>query len=967
MVGEVVRKVNSSDEAQSAGLRIKVVRWEDLPPGEAKDNDYQARIDGQLRRAGLDRAHIYIGFMRGRIGTRTRQYQSGTIYEFEAALVRRRRTGQPAEVFFYFLNQESDQPPPIAEFRDQLRARGFLYSTVSDSNEFAERLFAHLINVVVGWRLWRNRLRRAVRAAQAPLVLSVSLAIASFLIADAGSAWSIGRALKAGDDTKALETWSGRQSILPITRHSNGSQLMAALRNVAAERLFESLLAVGGDPFDWERTQLRVFERTAIQQYASRLLLEPDFAAASARRRLATVALTRNWDMAQVSATLELSNENPQELIVTDGYVRHAPAEHVSHWLRREARPSLEPSVAARLLQAIADRDDTLLTAAALQLLASGKFGKEVAAMDFPFSCHDAVCARTARELLETWTRASATPPEALLASVLDLAKPELSLAAPEVIAPGLMEFAKNRNYASITDKIVGALAQLDSADVRVYLSDLLTEHLQERTSFGFREKAALIDALPALQHVAPDRLALQVAILAATQGADLSTANDTPADGVTQVAYLEYLAEWPPLTFTMHMRHVRELVIRRSDGRVSSWLLTDFDKALQSVIAQMNEAEVLRLFDYNSTVVIDDFAGRLGTRRAYLVGLLQQMPAFSPALLRHLVRMIPVVPESASVFHELLATRGGLIGREYFRQRFAEGENVLEYIAANGDEETLRKAMPHPEATDGAPNDKLREFIAALSLMEGEPRIQILKYLCDAWAVNAPQLLWAAATSAGFRDDRLIEAALTALRTANDVARYAAAVQYVHAVAPAHLWPTLSEPATSAATGRLLARADKFDIVQIAQSLPLAPAGASNTFWMNMAVETRLLVSFDSVQVEKSAALADRFMRIGDKWVCNPLMQALVPNGAPAAANALFTGAQSGGPVRTLGSLSQPEVVFGAYVIWLAAEIAAENAGAMSEVLTLQRLFEHLEDREAITTRAAAGLALAASRQGPT
>jgi len=47
LVEEVVADVNRSAAAEQAAIEIKVLRWENLPPGETQGLDYQGRIGGK--------------------------------------------------------------------------------------------------------------------------------------------------------------------------------------------------------------------------------------------------------------------------------------------------------------------------------------------------------------------------------------------------------------------------------------------------------------------------------------------------------------------------------------------------------------------------------------------------------------------------------------------------------------------------------------------------------------------------------------------------------------------------------------------------------------------------------------------------------------------------------------------------------------------------------------------------------
>jgi hypothetical protein len=46
-VRDIVDRINASEAARERKIKIKLVRWEDLPPGEAEPGNLQVRIDDQ--------------------------------------------------------------------------------------------------------------------------------------------------------------------------------------------------------------------------------------------------------------------------------------------------------------------------------------------------------------------------------------------------------------------------------------------------------------------------------------------------------------------------------------------------------------------------------------------------------------------------------------------------------------------------------------------------------------------------------------------------------------------------------------------------------------------------------------------------------------------------------------------------------------------------------------------------------
>src|SRR5579863_182196 len=168
--------VSNGEPARSRGILLQPLMWEDLPPGQATPGDLQSGIDALLVRYGLEEYEIYLGLMKTRIGTPTPRSRSGTVEEFETALERRRKTRQPAEILFYFLDGEAPQEA-VTTFRDELGNRGFLYRSAASGEALEAAVHVHLARIVEEWFHWRNRLRRQVRHWRGVVLLTGALLI----------------------------------------------------------------------------------------------------------------------------------------------------------------------------------------------------------------------------------------------------------------------------------------------------------------------------------------------------------------------------------------------------------------------------------------------------------------------------------------------------------------------------------------------------------------------------------------------------------------------------------------------------------------------------------------------------------------------------------------------------------------------------------------------------------------------
>ena len=333
---DVVRRVSQSDEARAAGIELQPLLWEDLPPGQAQAGDLQSRVNALLDRYDLKRYEIYAGAMKDRLGTPTAKFRSGTIEELETAIAGHRRAQIPAEVLFYLIGPGSDE---VRAFRDELTARGFLFSEVADREQLEARLAAHLLRIVTEWRLWRNRMRRGLRSARSAAAISAGILLlallAAYLIFDRGGAIRVQDALRNGGAAAGLAAYEQEAPYLVahqafVKRElrdamveaigravlEEGSARNAAvlwqratragvwsaddadarrlLRRVAGRRLLESLLADGIDAGDVPQ-RCRAFEIEALREFAREAVASPALANWPPDQRIAACVLAEAW------------------------------------------------------------------------------------------------------------------------------------------------------------------------------------------------------------------------------------------------------------------------------------------------------------------------------------------------------------------------------------------------------------------------------------------------------------------------------------------------------------------------------------------------------------------------------------------------------------------------------------------------------------------------------------------------
>lgn len=144
IVQSVVSELNRT-WASDLNVVYQVCRWEfDVSPGF--DQEPQAVVNRQIP-SDYD---VFIGIFWGRIGTTTKNHQSGTIEEFNIALERFKEKGTP-EILLYFKESpiapsriDPEQLGSLLAFKRSIPELGGLYSTFEDQPGFESSLRSHL-------------------------------------------------------------------------------------------------------------------------------------------------------------------------------------------------------------------------------------------------------------------------------------------------------------------------------------------------------------------------------------------------------------------------------------------------------------------------------------------------------------------------------------------------------------------------------------------------------------------------------------------------------------------------------------------------------------------------------------------------------------------------------------------------------------------------------------------------------
>lgn len=960
----VVADVNRSAAAQQAGIEIKVLRWENLPPGETEQLDYQGRIDDLLKRVGLERFEIYVGFMRTRLGTPTRRYPSGTVDEFETALDRKRRAGLPAEVAFYFLGPPEATSAQVASFRSDLTSRGFLFSEAADAHIFRSRLHEHLTHIINGWWQWKNRVRRSVRTLKIAGIGFGIIALWAYVAADAATYVRLERLLRAQQYATAVTSWRANGPWLLASHWLTRNRIYSAVQSVAAARLMQALLEEGVDPFTWKDDQLRPFEYSALSLYAhQQRAKDPDFRIESdAARRRALVALAADWKAARQLATraaLAAEGQNPPEM---RDFIVHAPASEVITWLNEDRSNQMATYIAASILSDVKERDDFPVSIAALDAARSGRLGKEARDIDSDFGCQIdlAQCASMANALLVRWMRQPDTPPPAPLGALLTFADPRrISDKDWRTIEPSLLALLSDRRFNDIESILIESLARSPSAASRAELLSLVRRHCVGSISFGFRERAALLDALPVLQADAPDRIALRVAKRSAAEAAELSSTAYAPDDSIVQSAYLRLLVHLPRFHWGTHRDWIRGLLDRRLSRKVPELEQADFDRAFAALLAQLDADRFLDLFEHLPAPLVDSIDTRLSERRDYLLDLLtttdQMLP---PEIVAEVCRSVPALESHRASFYKALALRGGRTGLQCLESHLNSDPGAAEVIGLASDLDAVLSLLP---ATGPLHADrKFQVAVSAATQLNEDQRRRFTTLVLPRLSEDAQPSLWPMAGALKLTESRLVNSAVAELAQPTSTAKLVAAVDYLNSVDPQRVWNTLDEPDAEVRFVALMKHADTFDWDQIAQVLP-DPKGDSSLRAISECLAARdVLIVLDASQVPPRDRISDRLMSARSKVVGNPLWRLVANRGGPASARLLLDSLEASKAPDILGDLPDRNTAYRAYLKWLLADVIASLDPERRQLVPSAEIFDWISDSNPISTRSSAGLALA-------
>jgi len=137
--------------SEDIGVHLRLLRWE-THAYPAVGADGQDVINTQIG----DEYDVFLGIMWKRFGTPTGRAVSGTAEEFERALARYRRSGNP-QLMFYFKNADPDagddaaQLQAVRQFRCKLAKDGLLYWEFISPEQFGQLVRVHLTRHIQNW------------------------------------------------------------------------------------------------------------------------------------------------------------------------------------------------------------------------------------------------------------------------------------------------------------------------------------------------------------------------------------------------------------------------------------------------------------------------------------------------------------------------------------------------------------------------------------------------------------------------------------------------------------------------------------------------------------------------------------------------------------------------------------------------------------------------------------------------
>jgi len=882
---DVVRRVSESQAARAADIELQPLLWEDLPPGPAEPGDLQSRVNALLDRYGLKRYEVYAGMMKDRLGTPTARFRSGTIEELETAIAGHRRVQVPAEVLFYFIES---QAPEVVTFREELSGRGFLHAVVPDRAGLEQRFTEHLTRIVTEWRLWRNRLRRTFRSARSAAAIAAAMlllvALVAYLRFDLGGARRVNDILRSDGAGAALAAYARESPYLLAHKVQTRNRLRDAIFTAIRKGTLEDATAAPVAAL-WQRA------------HGAGLWSDGD---GDARRLLRAIAARRLL-----------------EALIADGI-------DVAEW-PQHCRP-----FELKALRAFAD--ETVRSPALASWPREQRAAICVLAEDWPrlgqFGAHVTLVRLAPPDVASRWIR------EHVTRAMPDHEVHDIVLAAEERDDRQILgAFIERMNAGAIDpavhrDDLMRALGtDEESASLgalsREQLLRRYDEYASGRTSFGFAEKAALIEALTAAGlRDAADR-ALVLAKIAQRERTEIRDLNDWNVQAAYLRALAARIAAWP-----RHESYVRELFARRVT--YESLVPDDMEEAAIDLLEKLTAEQILGLLALPPGIVSDELEGKWEPRWYALRALGQSKTIAGDAVANEVFVRLPVNAELRMRVVRAMSRSGGNVARTFLAREYVrDPKENPDYADILGD----LNAEAFFQQQVAAGNAGILE--AAGRMSDDAARCRVFAQAAQRFA--ASPILWTDAARCRIVNDALIAAAEKELRNGAHPADVAA-MRYLVAIE--------REQPVVADVMKLLRASEPFEWVSLAQELPSRAAKEAS-------VET--LLGARALLIVDDHAAPDMFRARG-KGVWNPLLARYAARNDARAARKLLEWGNGARKVEVLVRADDPVVLYRAYCLWLAAPAARHVPLSDLGVIPL------LSENDPPLVRAAAAVCLGAT-----
>ena len=514
---------------------------------------------------------------------------------------------------------------------------------------------------------------------------------------------------------------------------------------------------------------------------------------------------------------------------------------------------------------------------------------------------------------------------------------------------------------------VIRALSQLRTPDAVAALDAYLRRHTSRDISFGFGEKAALIEYLGVEKGDPAQQLdkarQLMLASEADAENIEKTRGGISVAGSVALVdtAYLDLVAAYHDAAGDRDQEIVARIVGRCMTGS-GSMIGADRPRALGRALRVLPESWTLRQLKFPSPPVVDPPWDPIWEQRKFILGSLTSVPGSQlPRIARAVLGSLPVDDSLADELAERAAHLSLELGRSYYRKRLDKGgSDALVALGRLGDKEEIRSFIDRA-ARGATDSSELPEVVAdALLALDGRDRVELLVLVLKVWPGPLLQAL-PVAIKDRIDHPRLRAEAESILTRSVTASHLASAVRYLAALDPSLPWMFSSRPPVLGRLVRFLADSEAFDWVTVAQSFPTDEAGVKVPLEAQSITTARRI----GVVIKQDGALegvADHGVLVlsnGEIFISH-LIAVAASKGDPAGAlTSIDSLAHATSTINILPARTDASTLFEAYLSWLAASPASTLKPDCRRTSLLGP--DRLLDSNPLVTRASAALSLAA------